>query len=268
MPPVEQPLWITMFAILGIFIGAMLVGGALQHILEKIVGGNIDKGFSNFLTYIVVFGITIGFAVWLLLARGTERPIFRFVSKRPDPTTILWGFVLIVVTSVVIEPLIEIFSSDNVDLLHDIVRTGGWAMLTTLVMAPILEEVLFRGIIQEVITREYGRIWGILFASFLFGLAHMPVYQQAVNAFFVGIILGYIYYKTDSLIPVIIIHALNNAIAYIMMTLFDDGVVMTRDIISSNTIYWIIYGLCSVVFLIAIVSMVAHLRKDKAEQVE
>ena len=82
-----------------------------------------------------------------------------------------------------------------------------------------------------------------------------------VNAFFVGIILGYIYIKTRSMLPVILIHAINNALAFIQIVIFgDQGYVTTREAVNNDTIYWIIYGICCVVFVVALINLHRQLK--------
>ncbi len=86
------------------------------------------------------------------------------------------------------------------------------------VLGPILEEVLFRGAIQGYLMRKYNPTVGIVVASIIFGLIHMnPI--QIFYAFFLGLIFGWIYYRTRSLMPVVIGHVLNNSLASASMIL-------------------------------------------------
>ena len=96
------------------------------------------------------------------------------------------------------------------DLSHNILGVFGLAVL-----APLLEEVLFRGAIQGCLMRFYGRPWpAIITAALVFGIIHWnPV--QVVYASIFGIVLGWIYYRTGSLLSVIVGHVLNNTFAVI-----------------------------------------------------
>lgn len=86
-------------------------------------------------------------------------------------------------------------------------------VLSLAILAPLLEEVLFRGAIQGLLMRFFGRPWpAILISALLFGVFHLnPV--QIVYATLLGIVLGWIYYRTGSLLPVIVGHILNNSYA-------------------------------------------------------
>lgn len=267
----KQPLWIDMFAILGVFLASIVVGGLVAFIIQKTA--NADMGFALFTGYLINFLIPISFSVWFLKKKGRRerrsRNFFRVSMKKVNPTLILWGFVLVLISSVVIEPVLSLLPDSNLGQLQKIVDMGGWAMMMTVVAAPVLEEVFFRGIIQEELTSEYGGVKGVLLAAAFFGLAHIQVPQQALNAFFIGIILGYIYVKTKSLVPVILIHAMNNAIAYILMLLFRDRIVMMKDVIGNRTVYWAVYLLCVAVFFTALIGVyreIAGMKKENGDK--
>jgi membrane protease YdiL (CAAX protease family) len=82
-------------------------------------------------------------------------------------------------------------------------------VLVTCLLAPCLEEMLFRGIILRSFLRQYSRTAAILGSSVLFGIAHLNVYQF-VTAFIAGLVLGWLYERTRSLWPCILLHAANN----------------------------------------------------------
>ncbi|WP_185850980.1 CPBP family intramembrane glutamic endopeptidase [Blattabacterium cuenoti] len=91
---------------------------------------------------------------------------------------------------------------------------------TTVLLAPICEEVLFRGIILNgLLKNKIHPIKAILFSSFLFGLSHMNPWQF-VGGFFIGSFIGYIYYTTSSIIDCILLHIFNNTFAILTMFFF------------------------------------------------
>ncbi|MFP4367914.1 MAG: CPBP family intramembrane glutamic endopeptidase [Bacteroidales bacterium] len=81
------------------------------------------------------------------------------------------------------------------------------------VLAPVVEEYLFRGILLSSWTVKWGPARAIILTSFIFGMLH----ADPVGAFFVGIVLALIYLKTGSLLLVIFIHMLNNGLAVFFM---------------------------------------------------
>lgn len=88
-------------------------------------------------------------------------------------------------------------------------------LLSVAIIAPIVEEITFRGIILKGFLKHYSVIKSVILSALLFGLIHMNPWQF-VTAFAAGIVLGWWYIKTDSILPTIFGHALNNGIIYII----------------------------------------------------
>ena len=87
--------------------------------------------------------------------------------------------------------------------------------------APIIEEIIFRGIIQKgMINNGVKPRNAILVSAFIFGIVHFNPWQF-IGAFLLGIVLGVVYFKTKSLLMSIFLHFFNNTIAAIMMKFCD-----------------------------------------------
>jgi len=88
---------------------------------------------------------------------------------------------------------------------------GAFVLLA--VIAPLTEEPIFRGIILRGLRARYRSAPAILASALLFGLSHANPWQ-----FFgptaLGVLMGWIFVRTNSLIPVLLAHGLNNAIAF------------------------------------------------------
>lgn len=78
------------------------------------------------------------------------------------------------------------------------------------VLAPIVEEMLFRGIILRSFLQQYERSYAILGSAVVFGFAHLNIYQLVGGITF-GIFAGWIYERTRSLLPGIAMHATVNS---------------------------------------------------------
>lgn len=83
-------------------------------------------------------------------------------------------------------------------------------IVMAVIMAPIFEEIVFRGIIQKGLINK-GTKPGVAIAisSIVFGLVHGNPWQF-VGAVLLGSVLGFVYYKTKSLLLPILLHAFNN----------------------------------------------------------
>lgn len=97
--------------------------------------------------------------------------------------------------------------------MSDLMQNSIVAFISMLLVAPVFEEIIFRGIILEQLSVRYSKMMSVLVSAILFGVFHFN-FIQGINAFFLGIILGTIYIKTDSLMPCILVHFANNLTFY------------------------------------------------------
>lgn len=81
--------------------------------------------------------------------------------------------------------------------------------ISTCIMAPIFEEILYRGILLNGLLKKYNYKKAIIFSALIFGIAHMNL-PQGINAFFLGTIMGLAYYYTRSIYICMIMHFVNN----------------------------------------------------------
>ena len=95
-----------------------------------------------------------------------------------------------------------------------------FGVLSIALLAPVLEELLFRGAIQGQLQAAGQKPWtAIIVSSLIFGVVHMNP-AQIPFAFLLGMLFGWLYYRTGSLLPGIIGHVLNNSVAAINMILY------------------------------------------------
>ncbi len=86
-------------------------------------------------------------------------------------------------------------------------------------MAPLTEELLFRGLLQKSLANRMPQYAAILIAAAIFGAIHLDFY--AFPALFVmGAVFGYLYYRTGSLRVNILLHMLNNGAALALGWIF------------------------------------------------
>ena len=98
-----------------------------------------------------------------------------------------------------------------------LVKMPNWQLMVLALAAGIAEELLFRAVLQTWLVSEIGLYWGILAASMMFGLAHFISIPYVIVTALTGIGLGYLYAFTDSLMLVMIIHAVYDAIAFLVI---------------------------------------------------
>lgn len=88
------------------------------------------------------------------------------------------------------------------------------SIITVGIIAPFAEEFLFRGVIYNTLSKKISIRWTIIIQAILFGVFHFNLIQ-GVYATLLGLVFGYVTYKTKSLWPAVIMHILNNLIATI-----------------------------------------------------
>ena len=127
-------------------------------------------------------------------------------------------------------PLEWIYEEINVQLpadyehMFESLLGNPWGYMVIGILAPVAEEMVFRGaILRRLLNIFSGQNywWAIVVSAFLFGLIHLN-FAQGINAFLIGLILGWMYFRTKSIVPGIAFHWINNTVAYIMYKIMPD----------------------------------------------
>ena len=93
-------------------------------------------------------------------------------------------------------------------------------IIVIIIGAPLVEELLFRGVLFEELSRIVSTKTTIILTALIFGIYHFNILQTP-NTIIMGLVLAYVYYKTRSIKAPIIIHATNNLLA--TMPFIDQG---------------------------------------------
>ncbi len=180
----------------------------------------INKALSITLAYGISAVITIflfRFLEWVKLDMD-------YIRTRPVKL-LLWLAVLSAALILPSQYMNEIF---NADMPEDMVNTLksiigqplGYAVIGIIV--PIAEEVVFRGAILRRLLFEFRNPWiAIVISAVIFGAVHGNA-AQFIHALLVGILLGWVFSRTGSILPGIVIHWVNNSIAFTAYKLFPE----------------------------------------------
>lgn len=151
----------------------------------------------------------------------------RFSIMMVKPAVSFKSFVLITCAGLVSIPLCSAVSEITVKTMQraDLsvsatdAPSGAFAtlafVLAHVIIAPIFEELFFRGLVLERL-RRYGDIFAVLASAMMFSLLHSSL-QSFPSAFVSGIIFGLIAIWTGSFLAPTIIHALNNALSVLLI---------------------------------------------------
>lgn len=98
---------------------------------------------------------------------------------------------------------------------------GWWgAFLKVAVIAPVVEELIFRGIILQGFRRNYNAFVAVFMSALLFALFHLNPWQFPAT-FVLGLLLGWIVIRTNSIILAILGHSINNSLVLLTITFWE-----------------------------------------------
>lgn len=123
---------------------------------------------------------------------------------------LLAGYMVIIVHNVVLMALGVDTQGEAILKLFSELDSPIWFILVGAVFAPLVEEIFFRGFLFQGFRQRYGWIAAILLSSGIFAAAHLdPV--AFIPTFVLGAVLAYVYHRSNSVWPGIILHFLVNA---------------------------------------------------------
>ena len=252
---------IMMYAGAGIWAG--IKGEGYQATLQSAsTGGNailtaLVQVFSSVITLIIFLK-----AKWTPLTRG-------YLLSKPWGT-LLWVALFTLGTIIPLSFLYEqlgIEMDENTQQIFSSLMKEPWGYVAVGILAPLAEEVVFRGAILRTllgIMSKKNHWVAIIISAALFGLAHFNA-AQFVNALLMGLLLGWMYYRTKSLVPGILLHWVNNTMAYVLANIMpqSDGKLIDLFHGDEETVYYAVgFSLC--IMIPSFIQMIIRLKKAKA----
>lgn len=238
-----------------LLVGSLALGLALA-LLSTITGWAFWK--STTLSYICTMIVPLAFAFFVAgrerrdgaKAVPLNRPDFGKTSGFVFFAALFFGLIAL---SVLIEPLsAAIPMGDGIRAIFERVFEDSplWdAVAATCILAPILEELLCRGLMMRGMMHNGMKPWkAILWSAFIFAFIHLNPWQ-AIPAFAFGCFFGWVYWKSGCLWATVFMHFVNNSLSTLLTRLFPDVEVDSGWVdILSKTQYIILYAACIVVF--------------------
>lgn len=222
---------------------------------------NAESMQARFVAVTFAFAIVVCF-ISLALYKWVRGWKSRIAFRSPSwgaPFRLLCGYLLLWCVSIAIEPVIMRLPSDQ-----SVLGSGGWLLLSAVMLAPLLEEVVFRGYIAGGLRYAYGPIVAWVVSSLAFGLAH-GFAAPAINATLCGLVLGFYYMRYRSITLVVMLHAMNNLTACFLATIDLDHTPVS-ELLGGGKLYWSIYAVCLIVSLWAFVRMYNGLKRLKSDK--
>ena len=122
------------------------------------------------------------------------------------------------------------------------------------ICAPIFEEWLCRGmVLRGLLCRKVSPVWAIIISGLFFALIHMNPWQ-AIPAFLLGCLFGYVYYRTGSLKLTMLMHFTNNTFALILSNIDSIKEADTFQEILPGTAYWTVFAACVIIVVLTVLA--------------
>jgi len=223
-----------------------------------------------------LLGIIVSYGLVLLIGHKKTKRKFSEVFKFNAVPPFLW----VAATILTVGLMIILSLLDN--LLTLILPMPGWwiAMFRSMAIAPPLiiaiisigiqpaftEELLFRGLILDGLSRNYSKRKAIIVSALLFGLIHFNPWQFLLG-FIIGIFLAWICIETKSILLCIYIHFLNNTLVT-MAYRYNDLIPIKGFLYLSSTVEfspWWFTLLGALMLALGIMLMIKGIRKAKTE---
>ena len=222
-----------MFVLLGLFLVGSLLGGLVIGICGAFVPREIIQDYGELVMYPLSFLPAMVYAAQKSQRNSLFETGYKLNNSHWGPFK-GWQMVLITVALsfatmvsadlpnywnfklTTASPAMKSFYDMVTELLRQM--TGGplWSsFLLTAVFAPIFEEWLCRGMVLRGLLTKMKPVWAIVVSALFFALIHLNPWQ-ALNAFIIGVVMGYVYYKTGSLWLTMLIHFVNNGTAVVL----------------------------------------------------
>jgi membrane protease YdiL (CAAX protease family) len=161
--------------------------------------------------------------------------------------------------------LLEIFFpklvEDSLSELTDLININSWLLFIPVVlMAPVVEEVLYRGILFRAFKKEGIRsIWIILISGLVFGIIHLN-FVQSTYAAILGVIMALAYYWTKNILVPVIMHFGNNLLAVLLTFEKID------EVITSNQSLYQSFGLFMMSIILPLLMLLLYVFRDQEKE--
>jgi uncharacterized protein len=203
----------AVLVLLALFLAEFVAGAALHD-----AGGPLGLTDGERDALVLLLGNAVVFSVLVQTCGLSYRELFHAA-----PSSLASTALLLVPPVLMLVPALVLTLAQAVDWLVIWFPLSRWeialfermgadtlpALVATCVLAPVLEEMLFRGVFLRAFLARYRRLPAIVAQAVLFGLAHLNLYQFVVGLV-LGLLAGWLYERARSLVPCIALHAAYN----------------------------------------------------------
>lgn len=242
IPPKTREVLLTLGVLLGGYVFILLVAGLLSPLVYWVLSPYIPSGFERYVDRLRWVGVLCLLPVWWKIAKGRVEKLISWEVPSGSWFLFVFGALSVLATALAASILggYGFIRGEQTSVTYAIPLSGLVAMIKFLVAAfvvSILEEFVFRGIVQRIWIRGFGQVLGVWVGAFFFAWLHgrpamdwvsphlglgdglglawaylsalpaniTPV--ELINLTMLGGLLGTLYIRTQSIWPPIFLHA-------------------------------------------------------------
>ena len=224
-------LCIAIFAVVQIFIQLAVAG--IYSFVKEVDFTTVSDGLTagKYSDLIVISSVLSSLVTLLVFTFGKFAVISRNYLASHPWGTLAWVALLslgLILPAEWVYERLQITMPESTEAMFEGIMREPLGYMAIGIFAPVVEEIVFRGAILRILLGLFSRSWhwvAIIFSALIFGAIHLNL-AQGLHAFIIGLLLGWMYYRTSSVVPGILLHWINNTVAYLMFHLmpqFGDG---------------------------------------------
>ena len=163
---------------------------------------------------------------WLVVTKGRKFS-FRQTLGWQSGGIVWWHYIAIIVGFFIVAAIAGHYMPEEENDLMRILRSSRAAVFAVAVMAtftaPLVEEVVYRGVLYSAFQRTAGMVPAVILVTFLFAVVHVPQYYPSVSTILLltllSLILTLIRARTGNLLPCIVLHTIFNGLQSVALIL-------------------------------------------------
>lgn len=200
-----------------------------ETVSQAEIQAGLMAGYSDIIIYILIVSQLVSllvFGIWYRIQnkKTVKRKAAQIIHGKTIGWIVLFGIGLQALTSVALQ-LAYLVVPDAIENMSELLEQAGvgemgvFSMAATVILAPVVEEILFRGVTFKLAKKAGAPFMAAnILQALMFGVYHANLVQGAY-AFVLGLVLGYAAQKYGSLYPAILLHLAYNLSATLLNTI-------------------------------------------------
>ena len=243
-----------------IFMGIQLLSGAVMAAAWNLFAHSTEESALKLIATSAVAGIV---TIVAFLATRWAEVSPAWLRTRPW-TVLIWSVIAslgaIIPSAWLQEQLPEL--PNIVEQEFDLILKDRWGYVVIGLLASLSEEVVFRGAILRSLLRSSRLSVGgaIALSALMFSVIHLNP-AQLPHTFIIGLLLGWMYYRTGSILPGVAYHWANNSVAYVLYNLYPDPDMKLIDLFGTDSRVLMAVGFSLLILLPALYQLHLNMRR-------